>query len=288
MRARPRNQVHRSFVSRARHRGGLPARSCRSGPTPSSRRERQRLRSSNDWPMRPSTPQPKLLRRAGSRWHGDVPRPYGRSLRSLRRLRLGSLFDRHRLTRSTTEAVSPMIWPSPSRMTPHSRTPRPVTMPSTHLRCRPKSAECYRRTGRSPETRVPNDVEPIFLDPKVSDPRRPKALGRTALRPAHSPALTGSRSVHVTHAPDRASPLGIPAGLSTIGDMVDSVGQIPFFVRSLGFPRCRSIPLVRGSHGVGFDATLPHGVNDKPDSLASDPPTRHPRVLIRWSHPQQE
>lgn len=161
-------------------------------------------------------------------------------------------------------------------------------MPFTRLRCRPKSAEGYRRTGRSPKAHDPNDVEPIVLDPKVSDPRRPKALGRTALRPAHSPALTGLRSVHVTHAPDRASPLGIPSGLSTIGDMVDSVGQTPFFVRSLGFPRCRNIPLVRDSHGVGFDATLPHGANDKPDNLASDPPISHPRVLIRWSHPQQE
>lgn len=181
-----------------------------------------------------------------------------------------------------------MIWPSLSRLSPHSKTPRPVTTPFTHLRCRPKSAEFVRRTGRSPEARYPNDFEPISLDPKVSDTLCPKALGRTALRPVHSPALTGSRSGHVMHAPDRASPLGISAGLSTIGDVVDSVGQKPFFVRSLGFPRCRSIPLARGSHGVGLDATLHHGANDKPDNLASDPPTRHPKALIRWSHPQQE
>jgi hypothetical protein len=181
-----------------------------------------------------------------------------------------------------------MIWPSLSRLSPHSKTPRPVTMPFTRLRCRPKSAEFARRTGRSPEARYPNDFEPISLDPKVSDTLCPKALGRTALRPVHSPALTGSRSGHVMHGPDRASPLGISAGLSTIGDVVDSVGQKPFFVRSLGFPRCRSIPGVRGSHGVGLDATLHHGANDKPDNLASDPPTRHPKALIRWSHPQQE
>jgi len=107
-------------------------------------------------------------------------------------------------------------------------------------------------------------------------------LTRRSRDPATRRSWVGSRCVQnpprpkpvrapsTDRAPDRASPLGTFAGLSTIDGAVDSVGQMPFFVRSRGFPKCRSIPFFRDSHGAGFDATLhAHGVNDKPDSLAS-------------------